>query len=165
LALAQVAAKLAKNAQGKPNVSISVTLINGPNLNLLGLREPEIYGAESLADVEARCVTLAGDLGLAVSALQSNHEGEIVEMIHAARGHAAAIIINPGAYSHTSVAILDALNAYEGLVIEVHISNIHKRETFRHHSFVSARAEAVILGCGTEGYLLALRRVASLLGV
>ncbi len=165
MALAQVAAKLAKNAQGKPNVSISVTLINGPNLNLLGLREPEIYGAESLADVEARCVTLAGDLGLAVSALQSNHEGEIVEMIHAARGHAAAIIINPGAYSHTSVAILDALNAYEGLVIEVHISNIHKRETFRHHSFVSARAEAVILGCGTEGYLLALRRVASLLGV
>lgn len=142
----------------------SVLLLNGPNLNLLGKREPEIYGAETLADVEARCHALAADLGLTVTARQSNHEGELVEMIHAARGTDAAIIINPGAYSHTSVAILDALSAYAGPVIEVHISNIHKREAFRHHSYVSARAEGVIAGCGTEGYLLALRRVASLLG-
>ena len=103
-------------------------------------------------------------MGLALSAQQSNHEGALVEKIHAARGTVAAIVINPGAYTHTSVAILDALNAYDGVVIEVHISNIHKREAFRHHSFVSARADGVIAGCGTEGYLLALRRVASLLG-
>ena len=142
----------------------SVLLINGPNLNLLGLRQPEIYGAQTLAEVEAQCTARAAELGLALSAQQSNHEGALVEMIHAARGTVAAIVINPGAYSHTSVAILDALNAYDGVVIEVHISNIHKREAFRHHSFVSARADGVIAGCGTEGYLLALRRVASLLG-
>lgn len=140
-----------------------VTLLNGPNLNLLGLRQPEIYGSETLADVVARCAALASDLGLQVSAQQSNHEGDLVEMIHAARGTSAAIVINPGAYSHTSVAILDALNTFDGVVIEVHISNIHKREAFRHHSYVSARADGVIAGCGTEGYLLALRRVASLL--
>ncbi len=140
-----------------------VILLNGPNLNLLGLRQPEIYGAETLADVLARCTALAADLGLSLTAYQSNHEGALVEMIHAARGTSAAIVINPGAYSHTSVAILDALNAYDGLVMEVHISNIHKRETFRHHSYVSARADGVIAGCGTEGYLLALRRLASLL--
>ena len=140
-----------------------VILLNGPNLNLLGLRQPEIYGAETLADVLARCTALAADLGLSLTAYQSNHEGALVEMIHAARGTSAAIVINPGAYSHTSVAILDALNAYDGLVMEVHISNIHKREAFRHHSYVSARADGVIAGCGTEGYLLALRRLASLL--
>lgn len=139
-----------------------IFLINGPNLNLLGLRQPEIYGAETLADVEAAAAGLAWELGFTVEAMQSNHEGEIVEMIHRARGVAAGIIINPGAYSHTSVAILDALNAYEGPVLEVHISNIHKREAFRHHSFVSSRAEGVIAGCGTEGYLLALRRMKSL---
>lgn len=139
-----------------------IFLINGPNLNLLGLRQPEIYGAETLADVEAAAAGLAWELGFTVEAMQSNHEGEIVEMIHRARGVAAGIIINPGAYSHTSVAILDALNAYEGPVLEVHISNIHKREAFRHHSFVSARAEGVIAGCGTEGYLLALLRMKSL---
>ncbi len=140
-----------------------VILLNGPNLNLLGLRQPEIYGAETLADVLARCTALAADLGLSLTAHQSNHEGALVEMIHAARGTSAAIVINPGAYSHTSVAILDALNTYDGLVMEVHISNIHKREAFRHHSYVSARADGVIVGCGTEGYLLALRRLASLL--
>lgn len=140
-----------------------VLLLNGPNLNLLGLRQPEIYGAETLADVEGRCADLAGQLGLALTARQSNHEGDLVEMIHDARATARAIVINPGAYSHTSVAILDALNAYDGVVIEVHISNIHKREAFRQHSYVSGRADGVIAGCGTEGYLLALRRVASLL--
>lgn len=140
-----------------------VTLLNGPNLNLLGLRQPEIYGRETLDDVASRVSDLAEELGLAVRALQSNHEGQLVDWIHEARGTSAAIIINPGAYSHTSVAILDALNAYDGPVIEVHISNIHKREAFRHHSYVSQRADGVIAGCGTEGYLLALRRIASIL--
>jgi 3-dehydroquinate dehydratase-2 len=140
-----------------------VTLLNGPNLNLLGLRQPEIYGRETLDDVSSRVADLAEELGLRVKALQSNHEGQLVDWIQAARGTSAGIIINPGAFSHTSVAILDALNTYEGPVIEVHISNIHKREAFRHHSYVSHRADGVIAGCGTEGYLLALRRLASLL--
>ena len=140
-----------------------VTLLNGPNLNLLGLRQPEIYGRETLEDVVARVADQAEELGLTVRALQSNHEGQLVDWIHAARGTSAGIIINPGAYSHTSVAILDALNAYDGPVLEVHISNIHKREAFRHHSYVSARADGVIAGCGTDGYLLALRRIASIL--
>ena len=141
----------------------TILLLNGPNLNLLGQRQPEIYGAETLAEVEAACVALGATLGIAVDAIQSNHEGAMVDAIQAARGSAAGIIINPGAYSHTSVAIFDALNAFEGPVIEVHISNIHKREAFRHRSYVSLRADGVIAGCGTEGYLFALRRIATLL--
>jgi 3-dehydroquinate dehydratase-2 len=140
-----------------------VTLLNGPNLNLLGLRQPEIYGRETLDDVASRVADLGDELGLRVKALQSNHEGQLVDWIQDARGTSSGIIINPGAYSHTSIAILDALNAYDGPVIEVHISNIHKREAFRHHSYISQRADGVIAGCGTEGYLLALRRLASLL--
>lgn len=140
-----------------------IFVLNGPNLNLLGLRQPEIYGQETLADVEAGLAGLAAELGLAVECMQSNHEGQLVDWIQSARGMAAGIIINPGAYSHTSVAILDALNVFEGVVLEVHISNIHQREAFRHHSFVSGRAEGVIAGFGTEGYLLALRRMASVL--
>ncbi|SDZ49741.1 3-dehydroquinate dehydratase [Jannaschia faecimaris] len=136
-------------------------ILNGPNLNLLGQRQPEIYGAETLADVEAACAALATDLGLgAVACLQSNHEGQLVDWIQEARGTRDAIVINPGAYSHTSVAILDALNAFDGLVVEVHISNIHRREAFRHHSYVSGRADAVIAGLGTEGYMAALRYLA-----
>lgn len=141
----------------------TVCLLNGPNLNLLGQRQPEIYGRETLADVEADCAKLAADLGLGLRALQSNHEGVLVDAIQAARQDAAGIVINPAAYSHTSVAILDALNAFDGPVIEVHISNIHRRESFRHHSHVSARADAVIAGLGTEGYRAALRRMAQLL--
>ena len=144
---------------GKP-----VFLLNGPNLNLLGQRQPEIYGRETLADVGAASADLAGDLGLTLRFLQSNHEGQLVDWIQEARLQGSGIIINPGAYSHTSVAILDALNAFEGPVLEVHISNIHKREAFRQHSFVSSRAEGVIAGFGTQGYLLALRRMATLLG-
>lgn len=140
-----------------------IFILNGPNLNLLGLRQPEIYGRETLADVQARCAALATELGHAIDFRQSNHEGAIVEMIHEARNAGAGIIINPAAYTHTSVAILDALNAFDGPVIEVHISNVHKRESFRHHSYVSLRADGVIAGCGTEGYLLALRRMATLL--
>lgn len=141
----------------------TVLILNGPNLNLLGQRQPEIYGAETLADVEAACADLAGQLGLTPAFRQSNHEGVLVDWIQEARQTAAAIIINPGAYSHTSVAILDALNAFEGPVIEVHISNIHRREAFRHHSYVSQRADGVIAGCGTQGYQLALLRVAKLI--
>jgi len=141
-----------------------ISLLNGPNLNLLGQRQPEVYGHETLADVAQAASELAGDLGLAVRFQQSNHEGQLVDWIQEARATAAGIIINPGAYGHTSVAILDALNAYDGPVLEVHISNIHRREAFRHHSFVSARADGVIAGFGTEGYLLALRRMATLVG-
>lgn len=139
-----------------------IILLNGPNLNLLGLRQPEIYGDETLADVVAKLSDLAAALGLVIKAQQSNHEGQLVDWIHQARGTSVGIIINPGAYSHTSIAILDALNAYEDPVLEVHISNIHKREPFRHQSYVSQRADGVIAGFGTEGYALALRRMASL---
>lgn len=141
-----------------------VHVLNGPNLDLLGKRQPEIYGSATLKDVEASCRTLAQELGLGLSFVQSNSEGAIVDLIHAARESAAAIVINPAAYTHTSVAILDALSAFEGPVIEVHISNVHRRESFRHHSYVSLRADAVIAGCGVQGYELALRRVATLLG-
>lgn len=141
----------------------TVLVLNGPNLNLLGKRQPEVYGRETLADVEAACRALADDLGLETRFHQSNHEGALVDAIHAARETADGIVINPGAYSHTSVAILDALNAFDGTVIEVHISNIHRRESFRHHSYVSARADGIVVGCGTEGYLLALRRLATVL--
>jgi 3-dehydroquinate dehydratase-2 len=139
-----------------------VYMLNGPNLNLLGKRQPEIYGHETLADVERDCRALASELGLDLRFHQSNREYEIIDWIHDARGAACAIVINPAAFTHTSVAILDALNAFEGPVLEVHISNVHKREPFRHHSFVSGRADGVIAGFGTQGYQLALRRVATL---
>ena len=141
-----------------------VHVLNGPNLNLLGQRQPEIYGAETLDDVERDCTALAGELGLEIRFLQSNWEGQLVDWIHAARGTAAGIAINPGAFTHTSVAILDALHAFEGPVIEVHVSNVHKRESFRHRSYVSLRADGIIAGCGTQGYELALRRIARLTG-
>lgn len=139
-----------------------IFILNGPNLNLLGMRQPEIYGRETLEDVADACAALAEDLGLSIRFHQSNHEGQIIDWIHAARGEGAGIVINPGAFTHTSVAILDALNAFDGPVLEVHISNVHKREAFRHHSYVSLRAEGVIAGFGTEGYLLALRRMKTL---
>ena len=140
-----------------------IFIINGPNLNMLGLRQPEVYGTETLADVIAAMTGLATELGLTLETMQSNHEGHLIDWIQGARGVAAGIIINPGAYSHTSVAILDALKVFEGVGLEVHISNIHQREAFRHHSYVSGRADGVIAGFGTEGYLLALRRMASVL--
>lgn len=142
----------------------TVFILNGPNLNLLGTRQPEIYGRETLVDVEKSCAELARTLGLSVRLMQSNHEGEIVGQIHEARQTAAGIIINPAALSHTSVAILDALSAFEGPVIEVHVSNVYKRESFRHHSYVSLRADGVIAGFGVEGYQAALRRIATILG-
>jgi len=139
-----------------------IYVLNGPNLNLLGKRQPEIYGRETLADVERDCARLAAELGLDIRFLQSNAEHQIIDWIHEAREDAAGVIINPAAYTHTSVAILDALNAFEGPVLEVHISNVHKRESFRHHSYVSLRADGVIAGFGTLGYQLALRRMAEL---
>lgn len=142
----------------------TIFILNGPNLNLLGQRQPEIYGHETLADVETACRAAAGAHGLEVRFHQSNREYELIDWIHEARNAAAGIVINPAAFSHTSVALLDALNAYDGPVIEVHISNIHKREPFRHHSYVSARADGVIAGCGVQGYELAVRRMVRLIG-
>ena len=145
-------------------MSRTVYILNGPNLNLLGKREPEIYGRETLADVEAACRGLGDELGLAVEFRQSNAEHELIGWIHEAREKAAAIVINPAAFTHTSVAIMDALNACKCPVIEVHISNVHRREAFRHHSYVSLTATAVMAGFGTHGYQLALRHVARLVG-
>lgn len=142
-------------------MSPTVLILNGPNLNMLGTRQPEIYGADTLADIESACRDLGRDLGLTVETFQSNHEGALIDRIHDACGKAAGIIINAGAYSHSSIALLDALNIFQGHVVEVHISNIHRREAFRHHSHISQRADGIILGMGPEGYLLALRRVAS----
>lgn len=139
----------------------TIYILNGPNLNLLGKRQPEIYGRDTLADVEANCGALLPE-GFGIRFLQSNHEGQIIDWIHEAREAACGIVINPGAFTHTSVAILDALNAFEGPVIEVHISNVHKRESFRHQSYVSLRADGVIAGLGIEGYEAATRRICSL---
>jgi 3-dehydroquinate dehydratase-2 len=139
-----------------------VFILNGPNLNLLGKRQPHIYGHETLADVEADCRRTAEELGLSIRFHQSNAEHQIIDWIHEAR-EAAGIVINPAAYTHTSVAILDALSTCEFPVLEVHISNVHKREPFRHHSYVSLRADGVIAGFGTQGYSLALRRIAKLI--
>ncbi len=140
-----------------------IVVINGPNLNMLGLRQPEIYGAASLADVEALCRAEAAALGLAAECFQSNHEGALVERIQACRGTAAGIVINAGAYTHTSIAIPDALLAAELPAIEVHISNIHRREAFRHHSHISAAAAGIIVGLGVPGYALALRALAGII--
>ena len=140
-----------------------VYVLNGPNLNLLGKRQPHIYGHETLADVEAGCRRVANAHRLDIRFHQSNREYELIDWIHEARETAGGIIINPAAFTHTSIAILDALNAFEPPVFEVHISNVHKRETFRHHSFVSLRADGVIAGFGTQGYPLAMQRLARLI--
>jgi 3-dehydroquinate dehydratase-2 len=141
-----------------------IYVLNGPNLNLLGKRQPHIYGHETLADVEAKCREVARDHALDLRFHQSNREYEIIDWVHEAREIAGGIVINPAAFTHTSVAILDALNTFEPPVIEVHISNVHKRETFRHHSYISLRADGVIAGLGTQGYTLAIQRVAHLIG-
>jgi len=137
-----------------------VFVLNGPNLNMLGQRQPKVYGRATLADVEKLCRARAEVLGLAVDFRQSNHEGELVGWIQEARKAAAGIVINAGAFTHTSVAILDALLTAEKPVIEVHISNVFRRETFRHHSYVSAAASGVIVGCEPLGYALALEALA-----
>ncbi len=142
----------------------TILVLNGPNLNMLGSREPEHYGRLTLADITAMIETRAAELGLEADCRQSNHEGELVGWIQQAMGAAAALIINPGAYSHTSVAIPDAIRAAELPTWEVHLSNIHRREAFRHHSYVSAVAEGVICGLGGRGYLAALEAAAEAIG-
>lgn len=130
----------------------AVLVLNGPNLNLLGQRQPEFYGRDTLDDVVARCVSAAEKFGSVIEAKQSNHEGQLIDWIHQARGKVAGIVINPGGYSHTSVALRDALVTLDAPIVEVHISNIHSREEFRHHSYVSGIADAVICGLGIDGY-------------
>lgn len=138
-------------------MSPCILVLNGPNLNLLGTREPATYGHETLPDISRLCADTAAELGLKIEFRQTNHEGELLDWIHAARGRCAGILINPAAWTHTSVAIRDALVASELPVIEVHLSNVHKREPFRHHSFVSSIAVGVICGLGSQGYRLGLQ--------
>ena len=141
----------------------TVLILNGPNLNMLGTREPDIYGTQTLADIEALCVAKAGSLGLAVDFRQSNSEAEMVDWTQDSRGTAAGLIVNAGALTHTSVALLDALLACELPVVEVHLSNIHRREAFRQQSYVSKAAEGMICGFGGQGYELALEAMARIL--
>jgi 3-dehydroquinate dehydratase-2 len=131
-------------------------LVNGPNLNLLGTREPGLYGSVTLAEIEELVTTTAASSGLDVRAVQSNHEGVLIDAIHAARTDCAAIVINPAALTHTSVALADALSAVALPVVEVHLTNVHRREAFRHHSYVSGVAEMVIAGAGAQGYVYAV---------
>lgn len=140
-----------------------ILLVNGPNLNMLGTREPEIYGSATLDDVVSSVTQVAADEGLQVRAVQSNHEGELIDAIQAARSDCAAILINPGAFTHTSVAIRDALISAELPVGEIHISNVHARETFRRLSYVSDIAEFVIAGLGVHGYAVGVRALAEVL--
>lgn len=147
---------------GRKTAAPVIYVLNGPNLNMLGLREPAIYGKETLADVERLCRAAGEQLGLSVIFRQSNHEGELVDWIQEARTKAAGIVINAGAYTHTSVALLDALNAAEKPVMEVHLSNIFRRESFRHHSYISMAAKGVICGLGPKGYVLALEALAEI---
>ena len=144
-------------------MSRPILVLNGPNLNLLGKREPHIYGHETLADVEADCCRTGEALGLAVDFRQSNAEHVLIDWIHDARETVAGLVINPAGLTHTSVSLMDALSACAFPILEVHISNIHRREEFRHFSYVSRVAAGVICGFGTQGYTLALQRMARLL--
>ncbi|HJU20370.1 MAG TPA: type II 3-dehydroquinate dehydratase [Stellaceae bacterium] len=141
----------------------TVFVLNGPNLNLLGVRDPALYGHDTLADIEGRCLGRAAALDLEIEFRQTNHEGQLVDWIHEARDSADGIVLNAGALTHTSVAVLDALLAAELPVIEVHLSNIFRRESFRHHSYVSLAARGVICGLGAQGYELALEAIAGLI--
>lgn len=138
-------------------------LVNGPNLNLLGVREPEVYGTDTLEDVVALTERTAAEFGFEVRSAQSNHEGVLIDTIHEARTDCEAILINPGAFTHTSIALRDALSGVALPVAEVHLSNVHAREEFRHHSYISPIAEFVIVGAGIQGYEFAVRRLATLL--
>lgn len=140
-----------------------IAVFNGPNLNMLGLRQPEVYGRATLDDVEQVCIQMAERLDIAIDFRQSNSEGELISWIQECRGRAKGIVINPAAFSHTSVGILDALLSVDIPVIEVHLSNIHRREEFRHHSYVSLAASGVICGLGVRGYALALTAMADLI--
>jgi 3-dehydroquinate dehydratase-2 len=140
-----------------------IAVLNGPNMNMLGLRQPEMYGHDTLDDVEALCAEAAEVLGLAIDFRQTNGEGELVSWVQECRGRAAGIVINPAGYTNTSIALMDALLAVDLPVVEVHVTNIHRREEFRHHSFVSKAAVGVICGLGIRGYALALTALAEML--
>ena len=156
-------ATVRREAEG--GMTARLMILNGPNLNLLGVREPHIYGSTTISAIKASCEEYAKAANAQLSFHQSNHEGALVDLIQAAREEADAIIINPAAYSFTSIAMLDAIKIFEGPIIEVHISNVHKREPFRHHSYVSGVASGVIVGCGTQGYAMALQRIAKLISI
>ena len=142
----------------------TVYILNGPNLNLLGTREPEIYGKTTLAEIEQSCRDFGSEHGLEIQFLQSNHEGQLIDWIQDAGKKGLGILINPGAYTHTSIAIRDALSAVQVPVIEIHLSNIHRRERFRHRSYVSQVATGVICGLGPVGYVLGLQALVGLGG-
>lgn len=141
----------------------TIYVLNGPNMNLLGKRQPELYGSKTLNDVEKSCSAIANEEAFKIDLRQSNSEADLIDWIHEARSAGAGIVINPAAYSHTSIAIMDALMAFEGPVIEVHVSNIHKREEFRHQSYVSLRADGVIAGLGVRGYEFAVMKILEIL--
>ncbi|WP_132992779.1 type II 3-dehydroquinate dehydratase [Gordonia zhaorongruii] len=147
-----------------PTAELPILLLNGPNLNMLGTRQPEVYGADTLDDAVQVAERAAAALGFGLRAFQTNHEGEMIDAIHAARGEVSGIVINPGGWTHTSVALADALVIPEVPIVEVHVSNVHAREAFRHHSYVSPIAAGVIAGFGLAGYEYAVRRVAALVG-
>ena len=155
----------ARGGRARNDAVATVLVINGPNLNLLGTREPEIYGLTTLEDINRQLIALGTELGIRVESFQSNSEGALVDRIQQARGSIDLIIINPAAYTHTSIAIRDALIAVEAPVIEVHLSNVYKRESFRHHSMIADVVEARLIGFGAEGYLLALRAAARMIKV
>jgi len=141
----------------------TIYVLNGPNMNLLGKRQPELYGSKTLSDVEKSCSVIAHEKAFKIDLRQSNNEADLIDWIHEAREDGAGIVINPAAYSHTSIAIMDALMTFEGPVIEVHVSNIHKREKFRHQSYVSLRADGVIAGLGVRGYEFAVIKILEIL--
>lgn len=143
---------------------LTYAVLNGPNLNLLGQREPEVYGHASLADIERDCAVVAADLGFDVSWFQSNHEGALVDEVQRLRGRLSGLVVNAAAYTHTSVALRDALALCDMPFVEVHLSNVYAREPFRHESYLSDLASGVIVGCGPQGYELALRRLHALVG-
>ena len=149
------------SATGSPPL---IAVLNGPNMNMLGLRQPHLYGSATLDDVEQLCAETADRLGLAIDFRQTNAEGELVSWVQECRGRADGIIINPAGYTTTSIALMDALLSTELPVIEVHVTNIHKREEFRQHSYVTKAARAVIAGCGVQGYALAIAAVANMIG-
>jgi 3-dehydroquinate dehydratase-2 len=154
---------MAKNTS--KSKTLPIYILNGPNLNLLGHREPEVYGYTTLAEIEKMCAAQAASHGLSIIFQQSNHEGEIVDQLQEARTSASAVIINPAGYGHTSIAILDTIQALKIPVIEVHLSNIHKREPYRHLSYVSKGATGIIMGLGAQGYLRAVDAIAQILKV
>ncbi len=141
-----------------------ILVLNGPNLNLLGVREPEIYGRTTLADIDELCAATAAEVGLEARCIQSNHEGELIDAVHAARGSTVGAVVNAAAYTHTSVALHDALKSYPQPIVEVHLSNPHAREPFRHHSYISLVADAVVAGAGARGYAHAIRILAEAIG-